>query len=137
MIKLDIQLFGGRGATSSIGNTTRGKEETRLSVPETATKWQKWKVESLYNNVLQDLYGSTKDSYEIKRFDVDDNGFSVSVFIEAGMKNDEGTWGSILTRDRAMFFIGKKGRLRHIDGKTNNLKQTKTWYSAFRDYERR
>lgn len=49
------------------------------------------------------------DNYEIKEWKVEDCKYFISVVVEYGLKNDEGTMASILARDRAHLFIGKHG----------------------------
>lgn len=134
-MKINLQLFGGRGASSSISKTsTTG---VSLNIPNGATKQQSRMIQSLYDGVIKNIYGSTSDSYEIKTFDISVNKYSTSVYIQMGLKNDEGTMASVLARRQAMFFIGKNGGLKHIDGASNNLKRTKYWYQAFYDYDKR
>ena len=87
------------------------------------------------------MYGSTKDSYEIKKFDVRvtesdvlKNYKFVSVAIETGLKNDEGTMASLLARERALIFIGKNGGMKHAQWRSTKNKKTKYLYQAFSDY---
>ena len=49
------------------------------------------------------------DNYEVKEFTIQECEFFVSVVIETGMKNDEGTYASIFARERVHIFIGKRG----------------------------
>lgn len=49
------------------------------------------------------------DNFEIKEWEVEDCGSFVAVTVETGLKNDKGTMASILCRDRAHLFIGKRG----------------------------
>ena len=143
-MKLNIQLFGGRGQNSKGKRTKQTtnkqsatKEKVSLNIPEGVSKGQERVLTKLYDNTLNELYGSTKDSYELKRFNITNESGITSVVIEAGLKNDEGTLASALARNTAIFFIGKNGGLKHFDGSTNKLKPTKTWYGAFYDYEKR
>lgn len=132
-MNLNIQLFGGRGANSPISKIKSSKTAATLNLPSGITKQQEEKITRLYNGVLQDVYGSTKDSYEIKEFNVDNNKYFSSVSVTLGMKNDDNTMG-ILTRRRAYFIIGKRGKLEHFSGK-GGKKTTKTIFGAFYDYE--
>lgn len=51
-----------------------------------------------------------KGKYEIKRYEVDELECGlVSVVLEVGMIKDEGTWASIMCRDKVHLFIGKRG----------------------------
>lgn len=49
------------------------------------------------------------DNYEVKEFTIQDYEFFVSVAIETGIKNDEGTYASIIARERVHIFVGKRG----------------------------
>ena len=49
------------------------------------------------------------EDYEFKEWEVKENEYFVSVLLETGLKNDEGTWASIIARDRAHLFVGKRG----------------------------
>ena len=46
---------------------------------------------------------------ELKKWDVEENEYFVSVIVEIGGKNDEGTQAEVFARDRAQLFIGKCG----------------------------
>ena len=48
---------------------------------------------------------------EIKKFEVEDFEYFVSVYIVMGYENDEGTFAA-LARDHAHLFIGKRGGVR-------------------------
>lgn len=54
-------------------------------------------------------YSRGKGEYEIKRYEVDDCEYFISVVIETGIIGDEGTLASVLCRDRVHLFIGKRG----------------------------
>jgi hypothetical protein len=47
--------------------------------------------------------------YEIKIEEVEDCGHFVSLVLEVGMVDDEGTMAEIICRNRRHFFIGKRG----------------------------
>lgn len=49
------------------------------------------------------------DEYEIKKWEVEENEFFVSLVVVYGMKNDNGTLAEVFARDHAQLFIGKKG----------------------------
>lgn len=46
---------------------------------------------------------------ELKEWNVEEDEYFVSVIVEIGGKNDEGTWAEAVCRDRAQLFIGKCG----------------------------
>lgn len=46
---------------------------------------------------------------ELKEWNVEENEYFVSVIVEIGGKNDEGTQAEVFARDRAQLFIGKCG----------------------------
>lgn len=52
---------------------------------------------------------SVRDKYEVKQYDVNENEYSIDVYIVIGMKNDEGTMAEIICRDHAHLFIGPRG----------------------------
>ena len=66
-----------------------------------------------------DFYSS--DDYEIKEFEVTDYDSFVSVYIVTGMINDEGTMAACLCRKYRHGFIGKKGGLSYMNGKSNRV----------------
>ena len=57
-----------------------------------------------------DFYNS--DEYEIKKFEVEENEYFVSVYFVTGRKDDEGTMAEVLCRKYRHAFIGKNGGLR-------------------------
>lgn len=72
-----------------------------------------------------EVFNYENGSYEIKEYKVHENEFFVNVILEVGMKNDEGTYASIVCRDRVQLFIYKKGRIEYPIriGKTRTLKR--------------
>lgn len=62
--------------------------------------------------ILNVKHGCTAGSYEIKRFEVtlprEDSDLAF-LFVETGMRNDEGTLASMLCRDRRHIMIGPNG----------------------------
>ena len=132
-MRINLQMFGGRGANSQ-GKRAKASKG-KFVIPDNITKRQKDKLEYIKNMTLDAEYGSTKDKYEIKKFDVsvDDLG-NASVIVEAGLKNDEGTMASVLTRNTAIIFIGKNGGMKHMTKDSYNLKPTKYLSQAFYDY---
>lgn len=66
--------------------------------------------------VESELYS---DDYEIKIWDVTDCEYFISLVVEYGLKNDEGTMASLIARDRAHLFIGKRGGITYPVSKKN------------------
>lgn len=56
-----------------------------------------------------------KGGYEIKQYEVSDCDYFLSVVIETGSVGDEGTLASIICRERAHLFIGKRGGITYIN----------------------
>lgn len=54
-------------------------------------------------------YSRGNGRYEIKQYDVKEFPTFLSVVIEVGMTGDEGTLASVICRDRAHVFVGKRG----------------------------
>lgn len=46
---------------------------------------------------------------EIKRFEFEECGYFVSLYVVIGAKGDEGTIAEVFARDKAQLFIGKRG----------------------------
>lgn len=55
------------------------------------------------------LFHGGPEKYEFKKWEVEDCGSFISVVLEVGMKEDEGTMAELLCRDRAHLFIGRGG----------------------------
>lgn len=88
------------------------------------TDKQERAIKMLERRAREELFfGSDKDRYEIKTLDVKENEYFVSVVIETGLKDDEGTMASIICRDRAHVFVGKRGGITWYDNKGH----TKYW----------
>jgi hypothetical protein len=70
--------------------------------------------------ILTSRYGSAAGSYEIKRFDVtlprEDSDLAF-LFVETGMRNDEGTLAAVLCRDRRHIMIGPNGGTELLNAK--------------------
>lgn len=135
-MKINIQMLGGRGASSSLASSSSASTQNKVSlnIPSGVTKDQERVLTNLYNNVVRQQHGSTSDSYELKKFDIDKSEYTTSVIIEIGLKNDEGTMASVIARDKAIIFIGKKGGMKHAQWKSTKLKPTKYIGQAFYDY---
>ena len=69
------------------------------------TNAQERSLKKIRQLVEKDLYNG---KYEIKVWDVNENEYFVSLVVEYGRKNDEGTL-AVFARDRAHLFIGKRG----------------------------
>lgn len=63
------------------------------------------RIKKLTNDLLYN------DNHEVKKFEVTDCDYFISVVVETGIKNDEGTLAAIYCRDRAHLFIGKRGAI--------------------------
>lgn len=90
------------------------------------TNSQKEKIEILKSNFFKFHCFGDENNYEIKRCDIDDE-FSksfVSMVIVVGMKNDEGTYAEIIARDRAHYFIGKRGAVSIPKNSSKQQKKT-------------
>lgn len=73
------------------------------------TKQQAKAIESI-KKVAETMHGEKHaDKYEIKKFEIDECEYFVSLTVEVGLKGDEGTMAEILCRDYAHLFIGKRG----------------------------
>ena len=70
------------------------------------TKAQEKAVAKIRALAEQNFYA---DDMEFKEWEVEDCGAFVSVVVETGHKNDEGTMAAIFCRDRAHLFIGERG----------------------------
>ena len=90
------------------------------------TKAQEQAIKKIRKLAEDHLYS---DSYEIKEWDIKENEYFVSVVVETGMKNDEGTLASILCRDRAHLFIGKRGGITYPV--TKNGKQVRRRFKGY------
>ena len=74
------------------------------------TKQQERKIE-LIRNYMKNYHGKYSDNYELKEDEVQDIGAGgiISVVLEVGLKEDEGTMAAILCRDRIHVFVGPRG----------------------------
>lgn len=83
--------------------------------------------------------GKHSDDYEIKKFEVEENKFFVSINVEVGAKNDEGTLAAIFCRDNTLIFIGRRGGLKVPCFKNNKMyyKPYKCFIGACLDYNKR
>lgn len=72
------------------------------------------------------------DEWEIKEWTVHENEYFVSVIVETGMKNDEGTLASVFCRERAQLFIGKRGGIRYPVYKKKYVERRFNGYSLLK-----
>lgn len=80
------------------------------------TKQQEKAIEKVRRLVKAELYS---DDYEIKEWKISECEYFVSLVVEYGLKNDEGTMASLIARDRAHLFIGEKGGITYPVTKKN------------------
>lgn len=72
------------------------------------TKAQERTIEKIKKDIPYfDFYHS--DNYEIKKLEIEENEYFVSIYIVTGMKGDEGTLAAGLCRKYRHGFIGKNG----------------------------
>lgn len=74
------------------------------------------------------------DEYEIKKWEVEENEFFVSLVVVYGMKNDNGTLAEVFARDHAQLFIGKKGGVTYPVSKTLKNGNFKWYTKRFKGY---
>lgn len=97
-----------------------------------ATKLQE-KAIARIKKLAENMMGHP-DKYEIKQFDIDENEYFVSVVVEVGRKNDEGTLAEVFCRDRAHLFIGKRGGITYPVSKQMKDGSWKHYYKRFGGY---
>lgn len=95
------------------------------------TRAQEKALERIKALVERELYD---DRYEIKRWDVDENEYFVSLVVEYGMKGDEGTRARYTCRDRAHLFIGKRGGVTYPVTKQLKNGEWKLYTKRFKGY---
>lgn len=71
---------------------------------------------------------------ELKEWNVEEDEYFVSVIVEIGGKNDEGTWAEVVCRDRAQLFIGKCGGVTYPVHKRLKNGTFKHYTKAFKGY---
>lgn len=72
------------------------------------TKSQERAVEKI-KKLAEDYMNKCFNNGELKEWEVEENEYFVSVVLEIGNKDDEGTMAAIFGRDRAHLFVGKRG----------------------------
>lgn len=76
------------------------------------TKMQEKRVKQIKENWTQLCHGiKYAEKYEIKEWEVEELKYFVSLIIEVGLKNDEGTMAQVYCRKRCHIFIYKGGRM--------------------------
>lgn len=75
------------------------------------TRAQEIAIDRIKHIVKEDFLYS--DNFEIKEWKVTENEYFVSLVVTTGLKNDEGTAASVLCRNTAHLFIGKRGGVRY------------------------
>ena len=91
------------------------------------------KIRRLVDQEIKGIRGD-RDDKEIKVWEVDENEYFVSVIVEYGYKNDEGTMASIICRDRAHLFIGKRGGITYPVSKKLKNGTWKHYSKEFKGY---
>jgi hypothetical protein len=94
-------------------------------------------LEYLKSKFLEKHYGSTAESYEFKKFEVEEKVWHndyrnrdkqvVFVALEAGLKGDEGTLASALCRTYRYIMIKPKGAAVLLNGK----KRKNGWWAVY------
>lgn len=73
------------------------------------TKAQEIAIERI-RKAAENMHGKKyADEYEFKKWEIIENEYFVSLVLEVGRKNDEGTMAAVLCRDHIHLFIGKRG----------------------------
>ena len=98
------------------------------------TPLQKKAIDNI-RKLAEDLHtGRNADKYEIKTFEVEENKYSVSVYVVVGLKEDEGTLAEVFCRDTALLFIGPRGGIRYPVSKQMKDGSWKHYYKTFKGY---
>lgn len=103
------------------------------------TKQQERQIEMIKNQALN-FMGKYSENYEIKQFEVRESDYSLSLYVEVGLKGDEETLAAIYGRNSTMVFIGARGKLqvcsRNRKGEFT-FKPYKSFIGACLDYNKR
>lgn len=95
-------------------------------------------VEFVKGNILQKLYSSTSDAYEIKKFEVTEHNHKtfrgkektlVFIIVETGLKGDEKTMASIFAREYRHLLIKERGGVELLNAKKSSQKHG--WFNAY------
>lgn len=96
------------------------------------TKAQERAIERIKQLVNRDW--PAEKGYEVKEFTISENEYFVSVVIETGLKDDEGTYAAVFARDRAQLFVGKKGGVTYPVSKKLKNGKYKHYEKRFEGY---
>lgn len=92
------------------------------TMPKTATKAQKKKICRFLKNWFNEFKGTTRNiKLKNLRFMSSLDSSRISVVIETGMKNDEGTAASWICRDSLQIFVGSRGGVNTPNQKSINI----------------
>lgn len=93
------------------------------------TPAQEKSIALIKERLLEKHYGDSSPMYEMKEFDVKDEGWFASVVAETGMKGDEGTAASILCRRRVHVAVGRCGGLEVLNAKIQHRRRG--WFAVW------
>lgn len=71
-------------------------------------------------------------NHEIKKWDVTETEYFVSLVVTIGVKGDEGTLGEVFGRDHMQLFIGKRGGVKYPVTKATKSGDMKFYYKPFK-----
>lgn len=91
------------------------------------TTKQKRAIDYIRRKAEDTLFYGSPDKYEFKKWEVDDCGSFISLVLEVGMKEDEGTLAAIFCRDRAQLFIRRGGAVEYPVYTKRNGSFTRRW----------
>ena len=95
------------------------------------TKQQEVAINNLKQSIINGLF-LNKDKYEFKEFEIIEYDHFISLYFVVGMKNDEGTYASIVCRDRGQLFIGKRGGITYPVTKKLKNGTYKHYYKSYK-----
>lgn len=85
-----------------------------LEIPGTET--QKHTIRRIIRQFPDLFFYDHYDKYEVKKFELVENEHgTISLYVQAGMIGDEGTYAAILARDTLHIFIGKRGGITYVN----------------------
>ena len=93
------------------------------------TKQQEIMVERIKRYIEKHDLFNNDPRYEFKEFTVEETDYGTVLFIQTGLKNDEGTMAAIFCRTIRQIFIGKRGGLEKpkMDDKKKKSIQLNGW----------
>lgn len=97
------------------------------------TKSQERAIESV-KRLVEKHMNDCFNNGEIKEWKINENEYFVSLWIEIGDKDDEGTWGQIIGRDSAHLYIGKKGGITYPVSRKMKNGEYKYYQKRFKGY---